>query len=111
VPVRVIEVMFSVELPLLVNCTLVVALLLPTTTLPNDTLVGLNPTPGAVPVPDRGTVCGLPAALSATLTLALLAPVVLGANCTPKKHELPAVMLLAPNEHAGDPLVGATKAN
>src|SRR6266852_6679592 len=103
--------MFSVEVPLLVNCTLVVALPLPTTTLPNAMLPGLNPTPGAVPVPESDTVCGLPAASSATLTLPLLAPVEPGANLTPKKHELPALMLLAPNEHAGDPLVGATSAN
>ena len=41
-----IEVMFRVEVPLLVNCTLLVALVLPTTTLPNDTLAGLNATPG-----------------------------------------------------------------
>ena len=45
-PVRVIEVMFRVEVPLLFNCTLLVALVLPTTTLPNDTLAGLNATPG-----------------------------------------------------------------
>src|SRR5215813_6246050 len=103
--------MFSVALPLLVNCTLVVGLVLPTATLPNNMLVGLNVTPGATPVPDRDTVCGLPTALSATLTLALMAPAVVGANCTPKKHELPAARLLAPNEHAGAPLLGATRAN
>jgi hypothetical protein len=53
----------------------------------------------------------LPDASSATLTLALCAPVVVGLNCTPKKHELPALMVLAPNKHAGEPLVGATSAN
>jgi hypothetical protein len=48
-------------------------------------VVGLNVTIGALaaaPVPVRGTLCGLPAALSATLTFAARAPVAVGLNVT-----------------------------
>src|SRR5262249_56955676 len=79
----------------------------PTANLRNNRLVGLNVPPGATPGPDRVAVGGRPTALSAALTLALMAPAVVGANCTPKKHELPAARLLAPNEHAGAPLLRA----
>jgi len=81
VPVRVIEVMFSVELPLLVNCTLLVALLLPTTTLPNDTLAGLNVT-GGVPVPESATAWGLFFALSVIESVPVRVPVAVGVNVT-----------------------------
>ena len=75
------------------------------------TKVGEADSEKSAPVPVKLTLCGLARASSATLTLALLAPLEVGANFTPKKHELPALRLLAPNEHAGAPLVGATSAN
>jgi hypothetical protein len=106
-----IEVMFSVAVPELVSCTLLVGAVAPTFTLPNATLVADSVNAGAMPVPVSATACGLPDALSATLTLALRAPAVVGLNCTPKKHELFALMVLVPNEHGGEPLVGATSAN
>ncbi len=37
---------------------------------------------GYVPVPDKGTCCGLPAALSVTLSAALRVPVAVGLNVT-----------------------------
>lgn len=43
---------------------------------------GLKVTNGAAPVPDRFTVCGLPAALSATLSAPVRFPVVVGVNVT-----------------------------
>src|ERR1700739_2857884 len=61
-------------------------------------------------MPFRATVWGLPDALSATLTLALLLPVEVGCNLTPKKQERPMSIVPVPNEQAGDPVVGATKA-
>ncbi len=109
VPVSVMLVIFSVSVPLLVTCTCVAALVVPTFWLPKGTLVGLSVTAGKMPVPVRGTVCGLPAASSATLTLAVRAPVVVGPKLAPKKQLLLGAMALAPNEHAGEPLVGATK--
>ena len=50
--------------------------------LPNARELGERVTAEVVPVPLRLTVCGLPAALSVTLTAALLAPVVVGVNVT-----------------------------
>ena len=46
-------------------------------------------TAGAVPVPERGTLCGLPLALSETETLALRAPVTDGVNVTAIVHDAP----------------------
>lgn len=46
---------------------------------------------GLVPVPLSAAVCGLPAALSATLTLALRAPAAVGVNVTLMPQLLPAV--------------------
>jgi len=51
--------------------------------LPKETEVGERLTPGpVVPVPLKLAVCGLPAALSLTPTLALLVPVAVGLNVT-----------------------------
>src|ERR1051326_8684049 len=91
--------MFSVELPLLVNCTFVVALLLPTSTLPNATLLGVNPTPGDVPVPDKATVWGLLLASSVIASVPVRVPVAVGVNVTlivqlaPAKTEVPQVLI------------------
>ena len=49
---------------------------------PNETDVGERLTPGAVPAPLKLAVCGLPAALSATLRVPLRAPVAVGLNVT-----------------------------
>jgi len=51
----------------------------------NVNVVGLNVAMGALaaePVPESATVCGLPAALSATLRFAARAPTAFGANFT-----------------------------
>jgi len=108
VPVSVILVMFSVAVPLFVMVTLAVALVVPVRWLPNGTLTGANVTADAVPVPVRGTVCGLPEALSATLTLADRAPVAAGLNVIPTAQFDPAFNELAPNAHAV-PVVGAPR--
>src|SRR3954469_26037735 len=47
------------------------------------------PGAAAVPVPLTVTLCGLPVALSTMLTLADLAPIVVGANLTPTWQEPP----------------------
>src|SRR5204863_3127826 len=72
----------NVPVPVFVSCTLLVPPFLPTLRFPKESDVGDRLTAGAVPVPVRLTVCGLPAALSVTLTAALLAPVVVGVNVT-----------------------------
>jgi hypothetical protein len=50
--------------------------------LPKESEVGEKVTAGAVPVPVRATVCGLPVALSATESVALRAPAAWGENVT-----------------------------
>jgi hypothetical protein len=47
---------------------------------------GARPTPGAVPVPLKAAVCGLPLALSLTLTLADLLPLAVGLKVTLMVH-------------------------
>jgi hypothetical protein len=71
---------------------------------------GAKVTAGAVPVPVMGTTCGLPAASSAKLTLALFAPVVVGANFTPTAQFAPAASALAPSGQAV-PLIGDPSVN
>jgi hypothetical protein len=77
----------------------------------NVRLGGLSVASGLMPVPDRLTICGLPDASSDTDTFALLVPIVVGANRTPRKQELPALRVLAVWGHIGEPLVGVTSAN
>jgi hypothetical protein len=103
VPVRVISAIVNAALPLLVSVTLCAALVVPAACEANVKLVGASVTAGAVvavvPVPANGTVCGLPAALSAMLRAALRAPAAAGSKVT-----LMAQFALAANE-AGQVLV------
>jgi hypothetical protein len=48
----------------------------------NVRLLGPNPAAGAMPVPLRLAVCGLPAALSVTLNVPLRVPVAVGVKVT-----------------------------
>src|SRR5438094_9449312 len=72
----------SAELPLLVRVTAWAALVVFTCWFPNETEVGERLTPGVVPAPLKLAVCGLPAALSATLRVPLRAPAAVGVNVT-----------------------------
>jgi len=82
VPVMIMPETTKVAPPLLVSVIGSCALE-PKATCPNNKLTGLNPTTGAVPVPDRGTVCGEPGASSVKLRFALRTPVPWGVNVTP----------------------------
>jgi hypothetical protein len=64
--------------PEFVSVTVSGALTVPAGTVPKFTLVRLSVTAGAVPLPLRLAVCGLPAALSVTDSVALLGPVAVG---------------------------------
>jgi hypothetical protein len=109
-PVKVMPVMFRVAVPVLVIVTLVTALWVLTAWFANGTVGGAKVTADAVPVPVRGTVCGVPGASSATLTLALWAPVLVGENFTPTLQLPPGAMALTPSTQAV-PLVGAPNVN
>ena len=78
----VIVVMASVAVPLLVRVTAWAALLVPTCWLANVRVVLDKVTAGAIPVPLRLTVCGLPAPLSVMDTVPVRVPVVVGVKVT-----------------------------
>ena len=83
-PVTLLAVMETAAVPVLESVTVVGALLLPTTTLPKLTLVGLALSAPCVPVPLRGIFNGEPGALLVIDTLPLALPVVVGAKVTVK---------------------------
>jgi hypothetical protein len=98
VPVTAMLVMVRVALPLLVRVTAWAVLVVPTAWLENARLPVDRVTAGAgelVPVPDKPTACGLPLALSVTLSEALRLPVAEGVKVTlivqlaPAATELP----------------------
>jgi len=81
VPVMVMLVMASALVPPFVKVTVLAALLLPTVTVPNESDSGESF--AVVPVPLNETFCGLPVALSETLSDAEEStPVVLGLKVT-----------------------------
>ena len=68
----------SEALPVLLRVTAWAEVVLPTDTLPKVRLLGETPARAVVPVPERLMVCGLPVALSATLTIAERMPDAVG---------------------------------
>jgi hypothetical protein len=81
-PATPIELIDNAAVPEFRNTTDNAPLVVPTNCEPNTKLDGDNDTPGAVPVPLTATLCGLPAALSVTATLAARLPDADGANLT-----------------------------
>jgi hypothetical protein len=94
-------VMLKAAFPVLLRVTFCAALVVPTFWLLNVRLVGERLVPAAAPVPVTLTVCGLPAALSEMLTVAVRVPVTVGVNVTlivqlpPAATELPHVLVSA----------------
>lgn len=74
--------MFNVWLPVLLSVMDCGALPVFTFWLPNDRLEGAEPSAGAVPPPESGTVCGLPEASSLIFSVADRAPVPVGEKIT-----------------------------
>lgn len=62
------------------------ALVVPTVWFANVRVVGVRVTAAAAPVPESATVCGLPAALSVTETVAPRLPVAVGVKVTEMVH-------------------------
>jgi hypothetical protein len=90
-PVVAIAEIVALALPEFVSVT-VCWPLLPTETLPNETVAGLAPSVElvATPVPERVSVCGEFGALSVKLMLPVAAPVAVGANCAENDIDWPA---------------------
>ena len=90
---------FRAPLPVLLKVAVSTPLVVPTDWFPKERLVGERPSIGAVPVPERATDWGLPAALSVMLTEAVRLPLAVGVKVTlivqlaPAATELPQVLL------------------
>ncbi len=84
VPATPIAPIVSGALPVFVRVVDFAVLVVPTVCDENVRVVGVRPTAGAetVPVPESATVCGLPAASSATVSEATRLPLAVGANVT-----------------------------
>jgi hypothetical protein len=80
-PVVEITMLVSVTLCLLVRVNVFGRLVVPTVVPGNVTLAGANVT-GSTPVPDSGTVCGLPGALSVIVRFPVRSPSWVGVNVT-----------------------------
>lgn len=81
-PEAAIELIVRAAVPVFVSVTVIAALVVPCTWLPNVKLVGASPTPGAVPVPVNGAVCVPEPALSVTVSVPARAPKAVGVNVT-----------------------------
>src|SRR5207245_10959174 len=92
-------VMLKLVVPTLVSVAVFAALVVPMATVPKFKLVGESF--AVVPIPLRVTFCGLPAALSVTLSAALRVPLAVGLKVTlivqlaPAANELPQVWVWA----------------
>ena len=90
---------FSVAVPVLLNVTLCDRLVVPNFSEPKVKLVDERLTTGAVPVPVRLTVCGLPPALSVIVIAPVCVPVAVGVNVTlimqfaPAANDVPQVLV------------------
>jgi len=82
VPVTARLLILKPALPVLVRVTAWAVVVVPTDWLPKDRLLGEKVTAGAVPVPERITVCRLPAALSVMVSAAERLPLADGVNVT-----------------------------
>jgi hypothetical protein len=86
-------VMLKAAVPVFVSVAAWGELLVPTNWLPNDRGLGDRVTVGATPVPVKATVCGLPLALSFTVSVPVLAPVAVGVKVTSIVQLAPAATL------------------
>ena len=100
-PVIVIPEIASGAFPVFDSVALWAALVVPGAWLPKARLVGENVATGAAPVPVSDTPCGLPEALSATVSEPDRAPMAVGVKVTltvqlaPEARELPQVFVSA----------------
>ena len=77
----------------MLKVTLWAALVVPTNWLANVRLAGDSPAAGAIPLPTRATVCGLPLALSVTDRAPVRVPAAVGLKLTLILQLVPAFKL------------------
>src|SRR5438876_6324631 len=80
------ELIVKAAAPVFVSVTVIGALVVASSWLPKSRLVGANPTPGAVPFPLSGTVCGLPLASSVTDSVPVRIPEAVGVRSKEIEH-------------------------
>lgn len=94
-PASEIPEMLSVAVPVFFTVMLFAELVVPVVWLPKARLLAERLTRGlAIPVPERSTDCGLPLALSTTVTAAVIDPVLIGEKTTLIVHVAPAARLV-----------------
>src|SRR5437016_4000214 len=76
------ELIVKAAAPVFVSVTVIGALVVASNWLLKSRLVGTNPTPGPVPFPLRGSICGLPLALSASDSVPVREPKAVGLKVT-----------------------------
>jgi hypothetical protein len=86
-------IMLSSSVPVFVRVTARAPLVVVTNWLPNDKELADRVTAGATPVPVKATVCGLPLALSFTVSVPVLVPVAVGVKVTSIAQLAPAATL------------------
>lgn len=89
-PLAAMLVTLRVAPPVLESVTACAALVVPTVWLVNVRVEGETPATGTLPLPLRLTVCGLPGALSLTLSVPERIPAAVGVNVTLIEQLLPA---------------------
>jgi CRISPR/Cas system-associated exonuclease Cas4 (RecB family) len=87
-------VMLKAAAPVFVSVAACGELLVPTNWFPNDNELGDRVTVDTIPVPVKATVCGLPLALSFTVSVPVLAPVAVGVKVTLMVQVAPAATLV-----------------
>jgi hypothetical protein len=104
------EASVRLAVPVLVSVTTWDALLTASISFPNASVgVGFRETMGAVPVPVSGRRCGLPAALSVILTVAVRAPTADGVNVAAMLQVLPAANVDVVRQSATPDPLGVTR--
>ncbi len=86
-------VMVSVSVPVFDRVTVCAAVVVPKGVAAKLSVVGDRETAGAIPVPERETVCGEEAALSLTLRVAVLVPLAVGLKVIAIEQFAPAARL------------------
>src|SRR5207302_1146323 len=76
------ELIVKAAVPVFVSVTVIAVLVVASNWLPKSRLVGSKPTAGAVPFPRRGSICGLPPALSPSDSVPVRAPKAVGVKVT-----------------------------
>src|SRR5437870_3912018 len=103
------ELIVKAAVPVFVSVTVIGVLVVASGWLPKPSLVGANPTPGAVPFPLSVMICGLPPALSVSDSVPVRAPEAVGVKVTLMVQFAPAAKVAGLVGQALAPVLVAAK--